>query len=139
MAIKVFGTLRPSSLDRETVQKLEQARVNLFCINLSHAPLEDLGEVLCNLSKWTTVPICLDSEGAQVRNGSMRSEITRFKKRDLIKVHSEAVIGDDRNISFTPSYVFSELGIGGQIQVDFNSVSLCILEKHDYFFVGRDY
>ena len=51
MAIKVFGTLRPSSLDRETVQKLEQAGVNLFRINLSHAPLEDLGEVLRNLSK----------------------------------------------------------------------------------------
>ena len=51
MAIKILGTLGPSSLDRETVQKLEQAGVNLLRINLSHDPLEDLGEVLRNLSK----------------------------------------------------------------------------------------
>ena len=112
MAVKILGTLGPSSLNRETVQRLDRAGVNLFLINLSHAPLEGLGEVLWNLSKWTTVPICLDSEGAQVRNGSMINEITKFKKRDLIKIHSKAVVGDDLNISFTPSCVFSKLRVG---------------------------
>lgn len=137
MAIKILGTLGPSSLNKETVQKLEQAGVNLFRINLSHAPLEDLGEVLWNLNNWTSVPICLDSEGAQVRNGSMLNGNIRFKKRNLIKIHSKAVVGDDLNISFTPSCVFPDLRIGDQIQVDFNSASFRILERHDDFLVAE--
>ena len=83
------------------------------------------------------MPICLDSEGAQVRNGSMQNEVTRFQKRDLIKIHPKAVIGGQRNISFTPSCVFPQLRIGDQIQVDLNSVSFCALEKHDDFLVAE--
>ena len=119
------------------MQALEQAGVNLFRINLSHAPLEDLGEVLWNLNKWTTVPICLDSEGAQVRNGSMTKEMTRFRKRDLIKIHSKAVVGDNLNMSFTPSCVFSELKIGDQVQVDFNSVSFRVINKNNGYLVAE--
>ena len=137
MTITILGTLGQSLLNRETVQALEQAEVNLFRINLSHAVLEDLGEILWNPNKWTTVPICLDSEGAQVRNGSMANEITRFRKRNLINIHSKAVVGDNLNMSFAPSCVFSELKIGDQIQVDFNSVSFHIIEKNNEYLVAE--
>ena len=125
---KILCTLGPSSLNKTTVKALDKQGVDLFRINLSHAPLDDLEEVLLNLKTWTDVPICLDSEGAQVRNGSMTSEQTHFKKNDLVKIHANAIVGDEGNISFTPACVFLALVVGDKIQVDFNSVSFCVVE-----------
>ena len=123
----------PSSLNKKIVQALTQKGIDFFRINLSHAPLDTLEECLWNLKKWTDVPVCLDSEGAQVRNGAMLNEQTYFNKNDLIKIHSKPVTGDRQNISFTPSYIFGEFKVGDKIRVEFNSVSFCIIEKHtDY-------
>ena len=84
---KVLCTLGPSSLNKEIVQALTQKGIDLFRINLSHAPLDGLEECLWNLKKWTDVPVCLDSEGAQIRNGAMSHEQTHFIKNDLVKIH----------------------------------------------------
>lgn len=134
---KILCTLGPSSLNKTTVKALAKQGVDLFRINLSHAPLDDLEEVLWNLKTWAGIPVCLDSEGAQIRNGSMSNEQTHFHTKDLVKIHAEAIIGDRGNISFTPACVFSELQMGDKIQVDFNSVSFCVVESYDDYLVAE--
>ena len=76
--------------------------VDLFRINLSHTKLEDLEDVVSKIQSWTHVPVCLDSEGAQIRNQDMISERVHFKKGSEITLHHEHIIGDNENISFTP-------------------------------------
>ena len=96
---KILCTLGPSSLNKTTVKSLDKQGVDLFRINLSHAPLDDLEEVLLNLKTWTDVPVCLDSEGAQVRNGPMSNEQTYFNKNDLVKIHANAIVGEAAGLS----------------------------------------
>jgi pyruvate kinase len=127
--IKILSTLGPSSLNKETVQTLAENGINLFRINLSHTALEDVEGIISNIQSWTDVPVCLDSEGAQVRNGFMESGSVEFQAGDLVTIHPEPIVGDRQNISFTPDSVFSQLNEGDEIRVDFDSVTFRIIEK----------
>ena len=133
MSTKVLVTLGPSSLSKDIVKSLADKGVDLFRINLSHTKLSDLGNILKQLNSWTEVPICLDSEGAQIRNQDMASERIHFKAGSTVKIHHQQVVGDAENISFTPESVSREFNVGDIIRVDFNAVSLKVIEDaNDY-------
>lgn len=114
----------PSSLNEEVVTNLTTQGVHLFRINLSHTNIEDVGRIIDDIQSWTNVPVCLDSEGAQVRNQKMVSEAVYFEKDSTVKIHHSEVVGDSGNISFTPSSVSHQLREGDLIRVDFNAVAL---------------
>ena len=132
METKILATLGPSSLNSSTVKKMTKRGVSLFRINLSHTKLEDVEGVIQKIQSWTDVPVCLDSEGAQIRNQDMISEDVYFQEGSTVKVHYSPVIGDSDNISFTPNNVAQQLETGDRIRVDFKSVCFLITEKkHD--------
>jgi len=128
MNTKILATLGPSSLNNETVKSLTDEGVNLFRINLSHTSLGDVKDVIEKIQSWTNVPVCLDSEGAQIRNQDMISESVFFKEGDKVIIHHKPIVGDSNNISFTPDYVSKKLQVGDVIRVDFNSVTFRIIE-----------
>lgn len=136
MNTKILATLGPSSLNKNTVEELTRNGVDLFRVNLSHTKLEMLTEIIQNIQSWTDVPVCLDSEGAQIRNQDMASESVSFKKNDFVKVHHNTVVGDNNNISFTPMNVSKQLNVGDEIRVDFNSVRLRIEESREDYLIA---
>jgi len=73
--------------------------------------------------------VCLDSEGAQIRNQEMVNESVFYQKGGTVVVHQKPVIGDSENISFTPNNVVQQLQIGDRVRVDFNSVCFLITQK----------
>ena len=129
MEIKILATIGPSSLNRETIKKMTNQGVTLFRINLSHTKLEDVEGVIKKIQSWTEVPVCLDSEGAQIRNQDMVNESVYFQEGSTVKIHHESIIGDSENISFTPKNVAHQLQIGDKVRVDFNSVCFVITGK----------
>lgn len=131
MNTKILATLGPASLNSGTVKELTKRSVGLFRINLSHTKLEDVRKIIDNIQSWTDVPVCLDSEGAQIRNQDMVSESVNFQKDDIVKIHHTSVVGDSNNISFTPDNVSQQLKVGDEIRVDFNSVCFCVTEVQD--------
>ena len=137
MSINILVTLGPSSLNIHTVNELTNKGVDLFRINLSHTKLDDVRGIIENIQSWTDVPVCLDSEGAQIRNQDMVSEFVNFQKDDIVKIHHESVIGDSNNISFTPENVSQQLNVGDEIRVDFNSVCFCVTEIQDSFVLAK--
>jgi len=133
---KILVTLGPSSLNSDTVKELTKKGVDLFRINLSHTKLDNVKKIIESIQSWTDIPICLDSEGAQIRNQDMISEFVNFKKDDVVKIHYKTVIGDSNNISFTPSNVSQQLKVGDEIRVDFNSVCFCVTEVQANFLLA---
>ena len=111
MSIKVLATIGPSSLNKDTIQELASKKVNLFRINLSHTKLDDVSNIIDDINSWTDVPICIDSEGAQVRNQDMKNESVEFKKGSTVKVHHKPIVGDNSNISLYPEKVSKQLVI----------------------------
>lgn len=124
----ILVTLGPSSLNRDAIQKMDDYNVYLYRVNLSHTKICDLKEVIENIMEYTDVPICLDSEGAQMRNQNMINECVKFSVGDKVTIHYQDIIGDKSNISFTPKYAFFFLKIGDLINVDFNSVKMQIVD-----------
>jgi len=120
-------------MSRETVAQCEKQNVYVFRINLSHTPIEAVGPTIDKIKGWTGVPICLDSEGAQLRNHKMAGDGVKFFKGDEVKIHFKPVIGDRHNISFTPINIAPQLVVGDSITVDFNHACLKVVEKHSTF------
>ena len=129
MNTKILVTLGPSSLNKKTVEDLSSKGVYLFRINLSHTNLNDLDNLIKKVQSWTDTPICIDSEGAQVRNQDMVSEAVKYEEESHVKIHHEKILGDSGNISFTPETVSTQLKVGDVIRVDFDAVQLKVIRK----------
>lgn len=133
MKHKILATIGPSSLNSKTIKKMTMKGVSLFRINLSHTKLDELEQVIEKIQSWTDVPVCLDSEGAQIRNQDMVNGSVNFKRNSEVRIHFRPIIGDSENLSFTPGNVVGQLKVGDKIRVDFNSVCFVITS------IGKDF
>jgi len=84
---KILVTLGPSSMQQDIISQMEKENIHLFRINLSHTPAELLEDVISEAKSYTKVPICIDSEGAQIRNNSVVNGGVLLKKADVVKIH----------------------------------------------------
>ena len=74
--IIILCTLGPSSLNK-TFLEFANKNVNLLRINLSHVSLKTLPGLIKKIRLYSKVPICIDTEGAQIR--------TKIKKKEIFK------------------------------------------------------
>lgn len=126
---QILCTLGPASMNERVVARLEALGVNLFRINLSHTRVEDLPGIVDWLRQRTQVPICFDTEGAQVRTGStVHGEIV-VRENSIVHAHRLRVPGDSQNFNFYPEDVIDKLDIGDFISIDFNSVLVQVVER----------
>ncbi len=130
---QILVTLGPSSLDEKTVKLCATEDVFVFRLNLSHTPLDTLEQSIAKIQSWTDTPLCLDSEGAQIRNETMKGGRVDFQEGEAVKIHFDSVEGDSANISFTPKGIARQLVAGDRIRIDFDRVVIRVSE------IGPDY
>jgi pyruvate kinase len=128
---QILVTLGPSSLSKNIVQSCEKEGANLFRINLSHTKLELVEPIIKTIQEWTDVPICLDSEGAQIRNEMVSGDRVFFSEGSIVKIHNNEILGDENNISFTPRNIAHQFVVGDSIRIDFDSVQFKVIEQAD--------
>jgi ATP sulfurylase len=128
---EILCTLGPASLDRRTIQRLEQSGATLFRINLSHTKLADLTHIIETIRDATDVPICLDSEGAQIRTGEFVDRTINLRDNSVVRVHFRRVPADDRNFNFYPLHIARLLEPGDFVSIDFNSVLVQVIAKNE--------
>ena len=130
MKPRILVTLGPSPLSQKIIERCSDEKIYLFRINLSHTPFEELEETIAYIQRYTDVPICIDTEGAQIRNQKMINGNVYFTKNDTVKIHYDEVIGDNNNISFTPKKIARDFLLGDRLYIDFDSVCLKIVDKN---------
>jgi pyruvate kinase len=121
-SLEILCTLGPASLDRRTIQRLEQSGATLFRINLSHTKLLDLPKIIDTIRDATAVPICLDTEGAQIRTGTFVEGSINLRENSTVRVHFRRVPADDRNFNLYPLDIARRLRLGDFLSIDFHSV-----------------
>ena len=126
---EILCTLGPASLDRRTIQRLEQGGATLFRINLSHTNLAELPRVIQTIRDATQVPICLDTEGAQIRTGEFIDGSINLRDNTVVCVHFRRVPADDKNFNLYPLHIAALLELGDFISIDFNSVLVQVIAK----------
>jgi len=130
MNSRVLCTLGPASMNDHVISRLEDLGVALFRINLSHTAIEDLENTIDFIQARTNVPICLDSEGAQVRSGKLENGEVVLKENTLLEVTSKPIVGNEIRFCLYPDYIVDKLIDGDFISVDFNSVLLQVVETN---------
>ena len=134
--IKILSTLGPSSLNEHVISRLTDLNVDLFRINMSHTSINDLPKVIKLIKNYTTIPICLDTEGAQARTGKLESKII-FKENNIFRIKKKVGIGNSKSLNLYPESVYDILEIGDILTIDFNSVMVQIVEKNNKDMVAR--
>jgi pyruvate kinase len=137
MEPKILVTLGPSSLKKSIVQQMSTEGVYVFRINLSHTEIDEVENTVRKIQSFTDIPVCLDSEGAQIRNGAMENGGVSYRAQETVKIHYDEILGDAENISLSPDYVGRQLDVGDEISVDFNSVLFKVIEKHKNYCLAK--
>ena len=78
--IELFCTLGPSSLTKSFL-KFTNSKVNLLRLNLSHLNIKQLEKNILQIRKFSKVPICIDTEGAQIRTKCKKSKFFFLYRR----------------------------------------------------------
>ena len=126
--IKILCTLGPSSLNHNVIRRLSKENVDLFRINLSHTGLEELEENINLIKSSSDVPICLDSQGAQIRTGNFKEQNMLLEAGAIFSLISNSHVDVDGGIPIYPEESFLYFQIGDLISVDFNSALLQVIE-----------
>ncbi|MGY8992316.1 MAG: pyruvate kinase, partial [Rhodospirillales bacterium] len=128
---EILCTLGPASFNEQVIKRLDDLGVNLFRINLSHTKAQDLAAIINNIQAHTDVPVCLDTEGAQIRTGDFVDLRIELRENSLVRGHRRKVPGDPTGFNFYPNNIVDEFQIGDFISIDFNSVLVQIMGKDD--------
>lgn len=127
--IKILCTLGPSTMAPAMIKKLDEMDVDIFRINLSHTPLEEVEKTIERIVHATRKPLCLDLEGAQIRSGYMKNHGVYFRDGDTVKIWKNTILGDSHNICLTPPFAMDHLAPGDLVSIDFDTLLLQIYER----------
>lgn len=94
----------------------------MFRINLSHTTLNELEDRITFIQRNTRVPICIDTEGAQIRTGNFARDNMILHEGATVRIHAKLVPGDSKDICLYPVDIVRQLREGDFISIDFNSV-----------------
>jgi pyruvate kinase len=109
--VQILCTLGPSSLRPDVIRRLDERGVDLFRVNLSHTPLEAVAPTIELIHGCSETPVCLDTEGAQVRCGPMAPDVTLEEGR-TVRLAAAGRVGT----------------AGSELSVDFNGALLRVVE-----------
>ena len=125
----ILCTLGPASMNRRVITRLDGLGIKMFRINLSHNLLSELEDTIRFIQGLTSVPICLDTEGAQIRTGGLISGEVIVKDNSIVTIHKCLVPGDMLNFNLYPANITGELKAGDIVSIDCNSVLLQVVEE----------
>ena len=128
MSKEILCTLGPASMNGRVIGRLTELGATLFRINLSHTALADVGDVIDTIRSHTDVPICLDTEGAQVRTGAFVEGKVSIAENEIIQIPHARAPGNARCFNLYPSNIVGDLEVGDFISIDFNAVLVQVIE-----------
>lgn len=122
---QIFVTLGPTSFTPKFLQTV-QNRVDLFRLNMSHMTVADMTDRILQIRDHSAVPICVDTEGAQIRTSVTESR--QYRSGDAV-VLSRAEL--------TPGAVWSQLRAQDHLAIGFDGLEIVITEVDDHRLTAR--
>ena len=119
--IKIICTLGPASLNKEFLE-FSKNKISLLRLNMSHLNLSDLKKSIKFIKKYTKIPICIDTEGAQIR--------TKVKKEKFLRIDQKILITNgNSNMYLYPESVYEQIKINDVLNVGFHNLKLKVVKK----------
>ena len=119
--IKIICTLGPKSINRSLL-KFFNNKINLLRLNLSHLTINKLIQNIKFIKKNSTIPICIDTEGAQIR--------TKVKKEKHYKIGQNIKILDvGGNFCLYPENVYVQIKVNDILNIGNHNLKLKVIYK----------
>ena len=115
---EIFCTLGPSSLNKKFL-KFANNNVSLLRLNMSHIKISKLKRTIEFVRKFSNVPICIDTEGAQIR-----TKVTKLKFCKLNSILN--IYRSGNNFTLYPGVVFNKLKVGDILNIGFRGLMVKI-------------
>ena len=120
----IFCTLGPSSLNKTFLKFSEKNKISLLRLNLSHLSIKKLKKNIKFIKKNCNIPICIDTEGAQIRTKIKFQKY--FKKKQIGTINKL----QNKGFSFYPENIFEKIKIGDQLIIGFAGLKIKIIKKN---------
>ena len=123
-ALKIFCTIGPSSLNKSFLINLDPKYVKLLRINLSHTNYDELEDIVKFIRRYTSIRICFDTEGAQIRTSVLKKGIKNLKLNNYYYLSDNEEFND--YIPIKPKLIYKQLKKNDILSIDFNSAKIKI-------------
>ncbi len=129
--IEIFCTLGPSSINSRFLKSISKKKnVSLVRLNMSHISINKLKNFIIYIRKFTNCPICIDTEGAQIR--------TKIKKSSYFKVNQIIKINRSKgNFTFYPPEVFEKIRRGDILDIGFDDLKAKVIKIKQKFIICK--
>ena len=126
MKTQILCTLGPSSLNDRVITRLDELGVSLFRLNLSHMALDDVAGTIEYVRSVSSVDICLDTEGAQIRTGYLVEPQVVLRENSIVRIPRRPVPGDAHSFNLYPVAVLDAFRVGDFITLDSSALAQVI-------------
>ena len=130
LKIQILCTLGPASMEPEIIRELDARDVDLFRINLSHTPLERVESSIELVQACSSTPICLDTEGAQVRCGEVAEGVILVEGSEIL-LSAYPVSGSVSSVTLWPESLFEALTVGSVLEIDFDGAAVRVTDASE--------
>ena len=139
MRKKIIATLGPSSINENTVKRMDLFGVDIFRINLSHIPITEFEKIVRKVKQWTNKPVSPDTEGAQLRTGNIDNNEIQLNTGKIINFSESLLNVNDglKNIPLNIKNPGKYLSEGDLLRIDFNSVIVQLIKIDNGIAFGR--
>lgn len=122
----IFVTLGPSTLNKNFLVFARTAKISFLRLNMSHIKINNLEKIIKFIRKYNNkTPICIDTEGAQIRTKVKKKLF--YKKKDEIKIFEKK-----GNFNLYPEEIFHKLNKNDILLIGFDNLSVKVtkIEKN---------
>jgi len=118
----IFCTLGPSTFNKDFLKFSSEKKISLLRLNMSHIKINQLASKIMFIKKYTKTPICIDTEGAQIR--------TRFKTKRFLKKNRDIIINKiKKDFYLYPPQVFDKLKPQDTLDIGFKNLKIKLIKK----------
>ena len=127
--IEILSTLGPATLNKKFLE-FATGVVDLFRINNSHIKINQLKRIINLIRRYSNIPICLDTEGAQIRTKTTKSFY--YKKNKKLKI-----MINGGNFNLYPKEVFEKIRVNDELEIGFEGLKIKIIKKNKNFILAK--
>ena len=120
MKKEIFCTVGPGSLNKRFLN-FSRKNINLLRLNMSHVDIKNLPKTINFIRKYTNTPICIDTEGAQIRSKVIKN--MTYKKNLKLNIFLKK-----GNFKLYPPEVFYNLKKKDILDVGFEGLKIKIVK-----------
>ena len=125
--ILIISTLGPSSLNPRFL-KFANKNIDLLRLNMSHIEPNQLEKKIKYIRKFTKKPICIDTEGAQIRTKVGKEKF--LSKKNELKIFHKSRKG---NFQLYPENVSKKLKKGDLLNIGFQNLKVKVLNNNQNY------